>query len=457
MLRWVMGVAAVLLVAGGMMVSYSGCSGGGGGDKTLTILWAQWPPADHLQALAREWGKANGVNVRVEQKSWAGAFSNAVQSEFSTNGQTYDIIVGDSQWLGLGVKGGHYLEVTDFIKANEGMFADTLPKAMSALCEYPAGSGRYYAVPCEADAMAWAYRKDLFEDAGHKARYSAFAGKVLGAGVAGDDPRRVLVVPETWEHLLLIARYFKEASGVKDMAGVAMPTSGNAYDSMPMMFQNVLWAHGGEYGEAGNLKIDSPETVRAMRFFKELMGTASVGGQTADYGDVTSAYISGNAAMCAVYFGFFPAIADPEQNRHAGVTGYFKMPRGPAGAFSSLGGQGMSINAHISKERQERAKEFAKWFSTQATQERWAQGSGCFPTHKAVLNSEAFRGATAYNAIFPESFAMTRDFWTIPEYDALLAAYRAELSGVFHQGKDPAEAAAAIEKRWAGILGKGGG
>src|SRR5688572_23998592 len=73
-----------------------GTSGGAGG--TITILWAQWPPSDHLQALGKAYQKETGTAVKVEQKSWSGAFGEATQQEFKTNGQTYDIIVGDSQW-----------------------------------------------------------------------------------------------------------------------------------------------------------------------------------------------------------------------------------------------------------------------------------------------------------------------------------------------------------------------
>ena len=49
--------------------------------KTLTIWWAQWAPADGLQALAEEFGRKENVTVKVHQIPWC-SFQDQVFQEF---------------------------------------------------------------------------------------------------------------------------------------------------------------------------------------------------------------------------------------------------------------------------------------------------------------------------------------------------------------------------------------
>ena len=79
----------------------------------LTILWAEWDPANYLQELVNEYEKETGVKVTVETTAWPG-FQTKAFAEFNAKGDAYDMVVGDSQWLGAGSTGGHYVDLTDF-------------------------------------------------------------------------------------------------------------------------------------------------------------------------------------------------------------------------------------------------------------------------------------------------------------------------------------------------------
>ena len=86
-----------------------------GGDVTeLTILWAQWDPADYLQEIGNMYEEATGIKVNVVQEPW-GSFYDRAFTEFAAGGQSFDMIVGDSQWLGQGAEQGHYVDLTDFL------------------------------------------------------------------------------------------------------------------------------------------------------------------------------------------------------------------------------------------------------------------------------------------------------------------------------------------------------
>ena len=81
--------------------------------ETLTILWAQWDPANYLQELVKDYEKVSGVKIKVETVPWPD-FQTKAFREFAAQGDAYDMVVGDSQWLGAGSTGGHYVDLTDF-------------------------------------------------------------------------------------------------------------------------------------------------------------------------------------------------------------------------------------------------------------------------------------------------------------------------------------------------------
>ena len=78
----------------------------GQAQQKLTILWAQWDPANYLQELVKDYEKQTGVKVVVETTPWPD-FQTKAFKEFNAKGSAYDMVVGDSQWLGAGSTGGH--------------------------------------------------------------------------------------------------------------------------------------------------------------------------------------------------------------------------------------------------------------------------------------------------------------------------------------------------------------
>src|SRR5262245_12621807 len=161
--------------------------------KTLTIWWAQWAPADGLQQMGDEFGRKENVTVRVHQIPWS-SFQDQVFQEFGKPQTAFDVVVGDSQWLGRGATRGLYVELTSWLPSAVDI-RGLHPLALKYLAEYPTGSGRYYGAPAETDAMGWAYRKDWFEDPAEKA---AFKKKY----------KRELAIPRTWDELKAVAEFF---------------------------------------------------------------------------------------------------------------------------------------------------------------------------------------------------------------------------------------------------------
>ena len=86
--------------------------------QELTILWAEWDPASYLQELVNEYQAETGVTVTVETVPWPD-FQTKLFTELNAQGSAYDLVVGDSQFLGAASTGGHYVNLTDFATEHE--------------------------------------------------------------------------------------------------------------------------------------------------------------------------------------------------------------------------------------------------------------------------------------------------------------------------------------------------
>lgn len=390
------------LLAGAVMAFAAGPASA----QELTIFWAEWDPANYLQELVNEYTAETGVTVTVETTPWSD-FQTKAFTEFNAKGDAYDMVVGDSQWLGAGATQGHYVDLTDFFNKND-LANKMAPATVQYYSEYPAGSKKYWSVPLEGDAAGWAYRKDWFED---PKEMEAFKAKY------GYD----LAVPKTYKELRDIAEFFHRPD--QNRYGIAIYTD-NSYDAMVMGVEGVLFSNGGELGDYASYKVDgilnSPQNVKSLELYKALYGFTPPNWGKTFFQEDNQAITENLAAMSLNFFAFFPALANKATNPNADVTGYFANPAGDDGKqHAALGGQGISIVSY--SKNQEEAMKFMEWLVKDETQQRWADLGG-YTCNKSVLESEAFRKATPYNEAFYQTMFMVKDFWATPEYAELLQA-----------------------------------
>ncbi|MDK3160713.1 sugar ABC transporter substrate-binding protein [Anaerolineae bacterium CFX9] len=394
------------------------------GVTELNIWWAEWDPANYLQQIGNEYEEATGIRVNVVQTPW-GSYYDRVATEWAAQGTAFDMVVGDSQWLGQGVTEGHYMDLTEFL-VGEGIVDTVTPATLTYYGEYPTGSGNYYAYPTEGDANGWAYRADLFEDPDNMAAFEAEYGYPLA-------------VPETWAQLRDIAEFFTRPD--EGLYGIGVYTQID-YDAITMGFENVLFSFGADWKDDDyNVLgvVNSPEAVAALELYRELYTFAPPGTNNAFFAEMNDLFINGQAAMIMNYFAFFPALDNPNINPYRDSTGYFSMPAGPDGQrFAALGGQGTSVNNYISDERKAASLDFLRWFATEEVQARWAELGG-YTCNIAVLESEAFLTQTPYNAAFAETMTFVKDFWNIPEFGQLLEVAQRYLHGYIVGGEGDAQ------------------
>jgi len=414
--------------------------------QKITIAWAQWAPADYLSELGKEYTKQTGTEVMVEQIPWP-QYQDKIFAAFAAGDSTYDIVVGDSQWLGRcsALAGNHYIELTDWMKKNLDA-SSIVPQALMNLGEYPKGSGRYWAVPAETDAVGFAYRRDLFENPKERAAFKAKYG-------------RDLAPPKTWQELRDIAAFFTRPP---ELYGVAL-YFGKQYDTVTMGFQEVMWSFGGAYDDPKTYRVqgvlNDDAGVKALQFYVGLKPFTPPGSESFGIGkECVDAFNKGLVAMAEDFFAFFPGLADPTKNPHAKVTGFFPSPAaiGPDGKerhYISIGGQGFSVPRY--SKNQETALDFIKWFCQEPVQLKWASLGG-FTANKKVLASEKFLSATPYNRAFAAAFPYLRDFYAVPQYGELLTVTQTEWNAAVNGQKSAQVAMDEVAKQHTAILKKAG-
>ena len=149
----------------------------------LTIWWAQWAPADYLQQIGNDYEAATGIKVNVVQTPW-GDFYTRVGTEWAAKGTSYDLIVGDSQWVGQGVTQGHYVDLTDFMVSN-GIDKTVTPATLKYYGEYPQGIGQLLGLPDRRRCQRFCLSQGPVREPGRTWRPSR-PNMVIRSGSAGN-------------------------------------------------------------------------------------------------------------------------------------------------------------------------------------------------------------------------------------------------------------------------------
>jgi multiple sugar transport system substrate-binding protein len=156
-----------------------------------------------------EFEAATGAKVNIIAQPVAESFPILLDDAASGTNQ-FDAAMIGMWWLGDLVAGDYILPFDDFYADTSGKFPafnfdDELP-GVRALRVY---DGKKYVVPYDADGQVLYYRRDILTDPTHMAEYKT---------ATGNDLR----VPQTWEELRDISKYFAG----KDLNGDGEPDHG---------------------------------------------------------------------------------------------------------------------------------------------------------------------------------------------------------------------------------------
>ena len=110
-------------------------------DKSLTLCWAAWDPANALAELSKDFTAESGIAMNFEFVPWTN-FADRFLNELNSGGKLCDLMIGDSQWLGAGAEYGHYVKLNDFFAAQGISMDDFLPGHGLQLLDLAQGRAR---------------------------------------------------------------------------------------------------------------------------------------------------------------------------------------------------------------------------------------------------------------------------------------------------------------------------
>ncbi|MGF1551345.1 MAG: ABC transporter substrate-binding protein [Paracoccaceae bacterium] len=431
------------LTAAGALVSLSGLALGVGEARAddLTLCWAAWDPANALIELSKDFEAQSGHDMSFEFVPWPN-FADRMLNELNSGGQLCDLMIGDSQWIGLGAEAGHYVKLNDFFEAEGISMEDFIPATVTGYAEWPKGTPNYWALPAFGDVVGWTYRKDWFE---REELRSVFE----------EEYGRELAVPETLAELKDIAEFFqgREIDGTT-VYGAAIYTERGS-EGITMGVTNALYNYGFKYDNPDQPYemdgfVNSEEAVEGLEFYKELYDCCTPPGSSDWYmSENIDAYRSGQVALQMNFAFVWPGVhADP--NVGGDRSGYFPNPAGPGGHFAQLGGQGISVVSYT--DSRDAALEYIAWFAQPEIQQRWWELGG-YSALRAVVEDPGFADSQPYARTFLDSMAIVKDFWAEPAYASLLLSMQDRVHSYVIAGEGTAqEALDALVEDWTEVF-----
>ena len=118
--------AATVLAFGGTAVQAQ--------NKTITLCWAAWDPANALVELSKDFTAKSGVKMKFEFVPWPN-FADRMLNELNSKGKLCDLMIGDSQWIGGAAESGHYVKLNDFFTKEGIKMTDFAPATVTGYAE----------------------------------------------------------------------------------------------------------------------------------------------------------------------------------------------------------------------------------------------------------------------------------------------------------------------------------
>lgn len=219
--------------------------------------------------------------------------------------------------------------------------------------------GHYYSLPYSTIPVVLWYRKDLLKNQGLK-------------------------VPETWDDLLKTAKALTER-GAGKYFGLGIPYGRGEWTDEAFRIV-ALWPAGGKVlDKADNVIFNSPETARALSFYKSLYPYVPTGSESWGYTETMNSFVSGTAAM-AIYYGRTLKNLEqfsPDLLPNAGAA----LP--PKDKYQATSNPPQSIGVFKNSKYPDLGKEFLKFFLTSDYYVKflWATPGHNLPVLKSKANA----------------------------------------------------------------------
>ena len=226
-------------------------------EEVLTI-WTYFSgnEKDQFQKLVDKFAADNGVKVNAEYFAF-GDYKKQISTAMTADSLP-DIIMLDNPDFAAYASMDVFLDITDRMKA-----WDATPNYFEGPLKSAVYDGKNYGIPITSNCLALFYNQDMLDKAG-------------------------LPVPTTWGELSVAA----EKLSSKDVYGFAVGSPKN--EEATFQFLPWMLSAGGSYD-----KLDSPETIKAVALWTDLIKSGSMSKETINWGqgDAQKQFSAGKVAM----------------------------------------------------------------------------------------------------------------------------------------------------------------
>jgi multiple sugar transport system substrate-binding protein len=227
-------------------------------------------------------------------------------------------------------------------------------------------AGMKYAVPFHSDQGLLYYRSDLVK------------------------PEEV---PRTWEDLAAMARELQNTEGFEH----GFVWQGKRYEGLTCNWLETVSAAGGQVleNEGVRSRMTSPESVRALRFMRQLIAEEVTPRDVAHFQepDSTKLFASGKAPFMRGWNSAYSGIKKRLGQEADGMVGVARLPTFSGQSYpgrSTVGGWSLYVNPNT--EKLDAVKEFVDWL-TDAPAQRIVARYSLIPTNRDVRSDGTVMGA----------------------------------------------------------------
>lgn len=412
---------------------------------TLRITTHTSIHADWLRIVIPEFERLTGIKVEIVEFPYD-ALTQKTMSVFLAGSDAYDLIETPGPAIPKFVPPGHIEKISpDMVKELE--LETDIPGIMGKLGKH---EGEWYLAAFNANNYILAYRTDLFNNPVEKQAFKARYGYELR-------------LPETWEQLMDIAKFFTRKKGEK-LAGKTLDHDFYGYSHISQkgtrlnyVFLTRVHLFGAKtFDENMRVAFNNEQGIAAVQSFIDMFPYCPPGVKTYTWGDCFESLAQDLVAMCEQWPCVVPMAQNPEKSKVVGKVSLTSIPTKKGVPPIAYGG-GWQYGVSKYSSHKEAAFELLKYVTSTET------------TIQAPLNDlqepARFSGYTHPKLLkkyphFKENLKILKGrVWItplIPEYTHLADIGSAIISDTFQGKHTPKEAVDLIAKEWEKLLEEAG-
>ena len=392
-----------------LLVLLTGC-GSASPQKMHLTLWQGVNPPANRQVLNRLIDRFNQSQSEIFVESvYAGQPDQQIPKILSAvvGNATPDLLWYSPMLTGRLVELNALRSIDDFL-ADSPVLSELDPALLSSM-QY---GGKTWSIPFGVNNIALYYRPSIFQEAGIKK------------------------LPETWQELQATAQKLSHDGRY----GILLPFGKGEFTVF--MWTPFLWSAGGDLVKDNAPNLYSPEAIRALQFWQDLVKSGSALLSQPERGYEEDNFFTGKVAMQLSGSWALSFIASRTKD-----FAVMPLPRDQVNT-TGIGGENLFI-FKSNPDRERAAWRFAEYIASSEFQTPWSIETGYLPTNLRSQQSDAYRAYMEKQPeikIFLNQMSAGRNRPLIPEYPRLSHALGRAIETVLGQKADPATALITAEK-----------